>query len=191
MSLFQKNAACPFCKKANKFELSSAGVLGGLQSVQCSHCRESWRQDFSENETLHDYVSGLQKSAPAASADLDALRRNINASFTKLLDAVTEAGNRLAAKRAEEEKAAKKFKPLQTGERLAAGVDGLPVRKDRGPNSARRSEDVVKVDGAVHHEIKTQERRFVPGGVEKSDKAIELMKTARDNRVPAVPGLSW
>jgi hypothetical protein len=164
-----------------------------LKKFKNSKGRECYGLSCDEVERLSKTYDeeGLQKSAPAASADLDALRRDINASFTKLLDAVTEAGNRLATKRAEEEKAERKFKPLQAGERPVANVDGLPARKDMGPNSARRSEDVVKVVGAVHHEIKPQERRFVPGGVEKSDEALELIKTARGNSVRAVPGLNW
>lgn len=165
----------------------------GLKKFRNSDGHECYGISCEEAERHSKFIKkdNLRKSAPAApaaSVDLSALRRDIDASFVRLIDAVTQLGKRVATDAAAE----KRFKPLQTGERLSSGADGLPVRKDIGANSARRRENVVKSEGAVQHELQPQSKnRFVPGGVEKSEEALELMKTARGGRVPATPGLNW
>ncbi|MHB8610244.1 MAG: MJ0042-type zinc finger domain-containing protein [Candidatus Acidiferrales bacterium] len=185
MSAFQKNATCPFCRKSSMVELRSSGALAGLQKVRCSHCRKSWEQDFSEND------GNLQKSAPAASASSADLLKSLAAQLDDLTRIVTELVKKRMMETATAERTEKRFKPLATGEHLPAGADGLPVRKDIGPNAARRREDIVKGEGAVHHELQPQNKKcFVPGGVEKSAEALELVKAARANRIPAVPGLN-
>lgn len=83
--------------------------------------------------------------------------------------------------------AAAKFLPLRTGEQVEHVEGGLPVRKLLGDNAARRPEDVRKFEGTGDHGASSRAGRFVTGGVEKSDQALDLLKTSRANPKPFEP----
>jgi hypothetical protein len=149
---------CPYCHAVAKTELSAGVMRAGLQKIQCASCSKSWSEDLSETGMLQKIHTGINQLEAAAAP---------------------------AAARA----ASVKFQPLHTGERLSEVVGGVPARKAQDANAARRPEDVRKFFGPGSDNDDTSSRagRFVPDGVEKSEQALELLKTSRANPKPFEP----
>jgi len=123
----------------------------------------------------------LRKSAPPAA------RIRLGDDVYRLIP-VEQAVTKLAETRTARP-AGPRFQALRTGgESQLIWENGVPVAKAMGDNAARNSENVRKFFGPGSEDhASTGDSRFVPGGLEKQEQALELLKTARANPEPFQP----
>jgi hypothetical protein len=149
------------------------GVVDRLSRVADEYdLRKSLGPSVETMTVVSENDADLQKAAPTA----DAL--------------IAEALEALEKQRAEKPaaKPGPRFQTLRTGgESQLVWENGVPVAKAMGDNAARNPENVRKFFGPGSGGPRRSTRDgggFVPGGLEKQEQALELLKTARANPEP-------